>query len=295
VVTTQCAVKIRAEDGRYVSNVDISDFIGALPGGIDTRHFSSANASGSTSQAANIVEALEVGATALLMDEDTCASNFMIRDERMQALVTKDREPIIPFVDRVHGLFSQWGVSTLLVMGGSGDYIEVADTVIMLDEYRALDKTTEAQAVVAQISSSRQNEGSQPLGVVQNRIPYAQSIDPSKGRRPVSILARTRQRLQFGQVEVDLAALSQLVDISQTRAIGQILVLLRERLVSGAEQGLAAFLQEIMRQIEREGIDCLASRPVGYLAGPRGFEVAAALNRLRGVKLKQVENQPRSA
>jgi len=293
VVTTQCAVKIRAEDGRYVSNVNISDFIGRLPGGVDTQHFSSTNASGSTSQAANIVEAIEVGATALLMDEDTCASNFMIRDERMQALVAKDKEPIIPFVDRVQGLFKQRGVSTLLVMGGSGDYIEVVDTVLMMDEYRAVDRTADAREVMARIRSQRRNEGAHPLRVVQNRIPYAQSIDPSKGRRAVSIAARSRQRLQFGCTEIDLTALSQLVDISQTRAIGQILVRMREGLIAGQDQGLAAFLQEMMRRIERDGIDCLVSRPVGYLAAPRRFEVAAALNRLRGVKLRQLENQPR--
>ncbi len=295
VVTTQCAVKIRAEDGRYVNNVDISDFIGELPGGIDTHHFSSENASGSTSQAANIVEALEVGATCLLMDEDTCASNFMIRDERMQALVAKDKEPIIPFVDRVRELYQDWGVSTVLVMGGSGDYIEVADTVIMLDEYRILDRTAAGREVVARVPSRRQDEGAAPINSVQRRAPYPASIDPSKGRRSIRLATRAKHRLQFGQVEIDMSAQSQLVDISQTRTIGEVLIRLRDHLASGADVSLTEFLQQFMRDLEREGIDLVASRPVGYLATPRVFEIAAALNRLRGVKLKQLESRKRSA
>lgn len=52
--------------------------------GKDTTLFRTPDASGSTSQAANIQEALELGATALLLDEDVCATNFMIRDARMQ-------------------------------------------------------------------------------------------------------------------------------------------------------------------------------------------------------------------
>ena len=288
VVTTHCAVKIRAEDGRYVNNVDISDFIGELPGDIDTQHFSSDNASGSTSQAANIVEALEVGATCLLMDEDTCASNFMIRDERMQLLVAKDKEPIIPYVDRVRGLFRNWGVSTVLAMGGSGAYFEMADTVIMLDEYRVLDRTEDAHKVSVRIRNGRQDEGAAPISGIQLRLPYHDSIDPRRGRRQVRIATRSKQCMLFGAVEIDLSAQSQLVDISQTRAIGEILVLLKKRLAAGNEICLGDFLAEFTRELEREGIDLVAGRPVGYLATPRSFEIAAALNRLRGVKLKQL-------
>ncbi len=294
VVTTADAVKIRAEDGRYVNNVDISDFIGELPGGIDTRHFSSSNASGSTSQAANIVEALEVGSTCLLMDEDTCASNFMIRDERMQALVAKDKEPIIPLVDRVRGLFRNWGVSTVLVMGGSGDYVEVADNVIMLDEYRPRDRLAEAREVARRIRSGRVDEGVAPITRLPRRVPYHESIDPRKGRRQVKIATRSRTRMLFGQIEIDLAAQSQLVDISQTRTIGEILVLLKKRL-EDQELCLADLLELITRDLEREGLDLVVGRPVGYLAAPRSFEIAAALNRLRGVKFKQLAGRRESA
>jgi predicted ABC-class ATPase len=135
VVTNPHAVKIRAEDGRRVEKVDINAFISDLPYGKPTTAFSSEDASGSTSQAANIIEALEVGARALLLDEDTSATNFMVRDARMQALVHKENEPITPFLDRVRELYERFNVSTVLVMGGCGDYFDVADTVIMMRNY----------------------------------------------------------------------------------------------------------------------------------------------------------------
>jgi predicted ABC-class ATPase len=130
VVTHPAAMKIRAEDGRSIAGVDISPFINQLPQDRSTRQFSTTNASGSTSQAANIMEALEAGAQLLLVDEDTAATNFMIRDRRMQQLIAKDKEPITPFIDKVRQLYTDYGVSTILVMGGSGDYFDVADTVI---------------------------------------------------------------------------------------------------------------------------------------------------------------------
>ena len=119
--------------------MNISAFINNLPNNQDTRAFSTDNASGSTSQAANIIEALEAGTKLLLIDEDTSATNFMIRDSRMQKLVAKDKEPITPFIDRVSLLYDEYKVSTILVVGGSGDYFDVADLVIMMDEYVPID------------------------------------------------------------------------------------------------------------------------------------------------------------
>ncbi|HVY55125.1 MAG TPA: ABC-ATPase domain-containing protein, partial [Thermodesulfobacteriota bacterium] len=136
VVTNPNAVRIRAEDGRRIEKVDISPFISNLPFGKDTKSFSTEDAGGSTSQAANILESLEAGAHALLIDEDTSATNFMIRDHRMQELVSKDREPITPFIDMVRSLYTDQRVSTVLVMGGSGDYFDVADHVISMTEYK---------------------------------------------------------------------------------------------------------------------------------------------------------------
>ncbi|MCF6180126.1 MAG: ABC-ATPase domain-containing protein, partial [Geopsychrobacter sp.] len=137
VVTTEAAVKIRAEDHRAIREVNISPFIGTLPGNRSTVTFSTENASGSTSQAANIIEALECGADCLLIDEDTSATNFMIRDRRMQQLVSAEQEPIIPLLYRVRELYEKRGVSSIIVTGGSGDYLSVADRVIMMDNYCA--------------------------------------------------------------------------------------------------------------------------------------------------------------
>ncbi len=293
VVTVRGAVKVRAEDGRYVSNVDISPFIGELPGGVRTESFGTEDASGSTSQAAAIVEALECGATCLLMDEDTCASNFMLRDRRMQELVARDREPIVPFVDRVGPLWRERRVSTVLVMGGSGDYLEVADTVLMMDAYRPRDVTASARRVAARLPTGRADESPAPLGGPQRRVPRPGTIEPARGKRPVQVAARTRARLQFGRMEIDLGAVEQLVDVGQTRAIGEILVLLKRRLetdgAGGAEApALCDLLADVARLIDREGLDAVASRPGLWLAAPRVHEVAAALNRLRGVKFRQL-------
>ncbi|WP_036826075.1 ABC-ATPase domain-containing protein, partial [Photobacterium sanctipauli] len=149
IVADETASKIRAEDGRCVHNVDLTPYISNLPMGKDTSMFATQNASGSTSQASWLQESIEAGANALLIDEDTSASNFMIRDERMQALITKNDEPITPLVDRISLLRDQLNLSVLLVMGGSGDYLDVADTVIQMHNYQAIDVTAKAKEVVA--------------------------------------------------------------------------------------------------------------------------------------------------
>ncbi len=287
VVTQAGAVKIRAEEGRHVNGLDISAFVGPLPGGIDTRRFSSEDCSGATSQAAAIVEAIEAGATCLLMDEDTCATNFMIRDDRMQALVPRDREPITPFVDRVAGLYRDLGVSTVLVMGGSGDYFAVADTVVMMDGWTARDRTRDALRIAREIPGARRDEAAGPVPRPARRAVRPESLDPSRGHREVKLAARARHRLQFGAVDIDLEALSQLVDISQTRAIGEILVFLRRRAGEG-EFSVGDLLDHVCREMELGGLDAVAGRPVGYLATPRRYEIAGALNRLRGGKFRQL-------
>ena len=147
VATTPNAMKIRAADGRSITDVDISPFIGGLPGGADTTAFSTANASGSTSQAAAISEAVELGSPLLLIDEDTSATNLLIRDARMRSLVT--HEPITPLVDRARGL-AEAGISLIMVVGGSGDYLDVADRVLLMDEYLCHDATERARAIVAE-------------------------------------------------------------------------------------------------------------------------------------------------
>jgi predicted ABC-class ATPase len=284
VVTHEDAIKVRAEDGRSVWGVDISTFIEDLPGSVDTRRFTTRDASGSTSQASAIMEALESGASALLIDEDTAATNFMIRDRRMQALVPKEREPITPFIDRVRELFESNGVSSILVLGGSGDYLDVADTVIALNEFRPSDVTSRAREVAAALPTGRQVETPGPMAPPTPRRPLPGGLDPSRGRRSVSVKTRGRDTIVFGTEEIDLSAPSQLVSAAQTRAVAESLLLARNRFVDG-NRTLPQVLDGVMDAVSREGLDVLGRGRDGDLALFRRHELAAALNRLRSLAL----------
>ena len=280
VVTDPAAVKVRAEDGRSIAGVDISPFIGSLPQGKSTQNFSTPNASGSTSQAANMIEAIEAGATALLVDEDTSATNFMIRDRRMQALIAKDREPITPFVDKVRQLYTDYGISTVLVMGGSGDYFDVADTVIALDEFCPQDVTQRAQAIAAEYQTDRDREGGPCFGTLTPRIIQPDSIDPSQGRHSVKLRARDVDQLQIGTEAIDLSAVEQLVEPGQVRAIAAAIVY-AQRYHMTAKTPLAEAIAAVMADLEQYGLDCLTDWPMGDLVSFRGLELGAAINRLR--------------
>lgn len=283
VVTDPLAVKVRAEDGRSIAGVDISPFIGSLPQGKSTQRFSTPNASGSTSQAANIIEAIEAGARLLLVDEDTSATNFMIRDRRMQALITKDREPITPFIDKVRQLYTDYDISTVLVMGGSGDYFDVADTVIAMDEFMPQDVTAQAKAIAAEFRTERDREGGQAFGALTPRIIQPDSIDPSKGRHSVKLRARDVDQLQIGTEAIDLSAVEQLVESGQVRAIAAAIVY-AQRYHLGVKPSLTAAIAAVMADVAQYGLDCLTEWPSGDLVDFRGLELAAAINRLRTLR-----------
>jgi predicted ABC-class ATPase len=283
VVTDASAVKVRAEDGRSVAGVDLSLFIRELPGGRDTRRFSTADASGSTSQAAAMVEALEAGAGALLVDEDTAATNLMIRDRRMQALVPRESEPITPFIDRTRQLHRERGVSSVLVLGGSGDYLDVADTVVAMVDYLPMDVTEQAREVAGRFPTGRLVEAPATPPPPPDRVPQAASVDPSRGRKAVAIKVRGANTVLFGEEEIDLSAVEQIVSTTQTRAIGEALHLARERLMDG--RSIPAILDALMELLHTEGLDALGRGTEGDLALFRRFEFAAALNRLRGLEL----------
>jgi len=288
VATLSETVKIRAEDGRSVEKVDISPFIANLPYERDTVAFSTENASGSTSQVANIMESLETGAEVLLMDEDTCATNLMIRDERMQELVAKDREPITPYIDKARHLYAEYGVSTILVMGGVGDYFDVADTVIMLDNYYAHNVTGRAMEIKELQPSGRQPEGGGHFGAIKARSPRGESFNPSRGKKAVKIDAKGVKTILFGRLEIDLGGVEQLVDESQTRAIGDMLHHLSLHYFTG-DLSLRVALTRLMDDIDKGGLDILSPLKRGDYALPRIFEVAAAVNRMRSLKADQRE------
>ena len=294
VVTDPSAVTIRAEDGRSVAGVDISAFIGTLPQGQDTRAFSTPNASGSTSQAAGIVEALEAGATTLLIDEDTAATNFMIRDRRMQALIPKEGEPITPLVDRVRSLWETRGVSCVIVLGGSGDYLDVADTVVAMKEFRPADVTAEARRVASELPTGRKDEAPGPIEVFRARLPNPTSVDPRTKRGEEEIKVFQGQSLVFGTEPIALSAVAQLVARAQTLAVGRGLLLARTRFMDG-RRSVSEILDLVMQTIEDDGLDELDDRMVGDLAHFRPMELAAALNRLRTLEVRSTAVGPTGA
>ncbi|MBC3191992.1 ABC-ATPase domain-containing protein [Pseudonocardia sp. C8] len=273
VVARPGAVSVRAEDERAVQRVDVRAFVSGLPSGKPTEDFSTESASGSTSQAASTIEALESGADVLLIDEDTSATNVMIRDARMRELI--EAEPLVPFVDRVRPLHRGHGVSTVLVMGGSGDYLDRADTVILLQDYRVSDVTARAR----EIAGVAPEDGDAEFPAFGRRVFDPDSVDPEvRGRRKVT--ARGRGRLTFGGDDVDLSAVSQLADPSQTTGVGLALAHLA---LDGVT--LAEALDRLDADVARGGAAAIAHGSLADFAVPRRHEVAAALNRLRSARV----------
>lgn len=285
-VSLESSLKIRAEDGRSVAGVDIEPFINNLPFGAETRSFYSENASGSTSQAANIMEGLESGARLLLLDEDTSATNFMIRDGRMQHLVAKENEPITPFIDQVQEIFKSLGVSTILVLGGSGDYFDVADNVIMIKEYLPYEVTAKAQKVAAVYKNERQPEVKSPIRELKYRVPLKESFFLSpKGK----VKSRGIQSIIFDGEHIDLSYVEQLVDESQTRAIAEIFRILGQKQMIDNKTSLSELVDHILQKINEKGIDIISpyyGKHPGELALPRKQEICAAINRFRKLRVK---------
>ncbi len=279
VVAREDAVKIRAEDGRSVSGVDISAMIGELPGGRSTEDFSTPNASGSTSQAANIAEAVEAGTSLLLVDEDTSATNFMIRDERMRELVRS--EPISPFIDLVQPLYRSLGVSTVVVVGGVGDYLDVADRVILLEDYRPSDATPRAREVREMFPPRA------PLTPREVHPPRERTVDPTpidlrRGKRQAA-RGRGLQAIELGRERVDLSYLEQLAEAGQTEAVARII---GEWVDEGEIHGVRDLLAEALAPVAENGLDSLGSfrgHP-GEMSLPRAQELAAAINRIRPLR-----------
>jgi predicted ABC-class ATPase len=284
-VSAADAVTIRAEDGRSVRGVDLRPFIADLPLGRPTDRFDSDDASGSTSQAAAIVEALEAGAGALLVDEDTAATNFMIRDARMRSLIPAEQEPITPYLDRVRQLWGERGVSSVLVVGGAGDYLDVADTVIQMDAYRPRDVTARAREVAGELPlgpAAPRAPGIWPAAAP--RIPDPAGLDPRRGRRAERVRSVRTRAIEFGSEEIDVSLLFQLVDPAQARAIGDGLLELARGLCDG-RRSLPELLDALEERIEKDGLEAIAASGFGDRARPRRFELAAALNRLRSLCL----------
>lgn len=279
VVTVPSAMKVRSEDGRSVTGVDLRPFISSLPGARDTGAFSTGDASGSTSLAAAIIESVELATRTLLFDEDTCATNLLVRDARMQALV--ERETIVPLIDRVQQLHTQLGVSSVLVVGGSGDYLDVADTVITMDAYLPRDGTARAREVCRALPSSRTSPPRQETWTPQIRVAKPSSLAPQRqGRGHARVRALGVRDLQYGDETICLDGLEQLVDASQVRLLGSLLEWLSTQ---PSATPIAELAVAAVARAREQGLYGIRASP--ELAAVRPAEVAAAISRLRRLAL----------
>jgi predicted ABC-class ATPase len=279
IVTNLNAMKIRAEDGRCVHSLNLSNYINHLPMQRDTEDFTTQDASGSTSQAAWLQESIEAGVQGILIDEDTSATNFMIRDERMQALVSKGDEPITPLVDRIGQLRNELEVSTVIVMGGSGDYLDVADTVIQMHDYQAVDVTEKARQVVKQHPTERNNECESELSTFRPRSLNRAALQKILADGKFRVSAKGVDSLRFGKEFTDLSALEQLESSSEINAIGWLWFQLAQ--LPGWSNNPA---KEIQQMLEGDWSKNMPNQ--GDLAKPRTIDAMAALNRMRKSQFK---------
>ena len=281
VITDASAVKLRSEDSRSISNVDISLFIHDLPGKSDTTSFSTADASGSTSQAANVIEGIEAGTSLFLIDEDTSATNFMVRDELMQRVVADSEEPITPFISRVRDLYEKLGISSILVAGSSGSYFHVADTVIQMKEYVPYDITERAKTTAAEFPPFTASV--RPFAVPSfQRRPQPSKALTGSDRTKVKVMGR--ESILINKSLTDLRAVEQLTDSEQLNGLAALLLDAAERRMDGRKT-LVQVVDLLERQMDEKGLASLLApgRP-GDLARPRRQEIFECLDRCRELK-----------
>ena len=282
VITDESALKVRAEDGRAITSTDISLFINNLPNGKDTIKFNTENASGSTSQAANIIEAIESKSKVLLIDEDTSATNFMIRDDIMQQLVVKEKEPITPFIDVAKSLYKRLGISTILVAGSCGDFFDIADLVIQMDCYEPYEVTTKAKELSRGKISLRDDLD---ISIDFRRVLDKGSI--SEGPKGIKIKTLGKDGLSINKENIDLKSVEQIVDGEQINTIGMAIKFIEDK-YSGKNLTIEKIVDEIEKDITKNliGIDNIKGGN-GSLAMPRKQEILCAINRLRTLKIKK--------
>lgn len=285
IITDNSTMKVRAEDGRSIKNTDISLFIDNLPNGKDTVSFTTENASGSTSEAANIIEAIEAKSKVLLIDEDTSATNFMIRDDLMQKLVSKEKEPITPFIEIVKPLYNQKDISTILVIGSSGDYFDVADYVIQMDNYEVKDVTKEAKSLVRGEINKRIKEKNILIDIKLNRNLQKGTIESTyKG---VKIKTMGVSSININNENIDLRAVEQIVDNEQLNAIGSIMKWIEDNMMI-KNLSLEEAVNKAYDEINKTGLISIDKTKGGNgsMSLPRKQEVMATYNRYRNLKIK---------
>jgi predicted ABC-class ATPase len=271
--TDESGMKIRAEDGRSVCEEDISPFIRNLPNGKDTACFSTLDASGSTSQAANTVEAVWAGSRLLLIDEDTSATNFMIRDELMEQVIAAKKEPIVPFIKRVGQLYQEKGISTILVVGSCGAFFHVADKVIQMDRYLPKEITEEAKEAAKAFPLAMESETGK-MDFLDNRSVY---LPKAEERSKIKVMGT--DGFSFGKKQVDLRYLEQITDSEQMLAIAKALEYLSRR-YGGKKIKLSELVDDVESLLRQEGISGLCEgNVIPNMAMPRRMEIAGCINR----------------
>ena len=282
MITDDTAMKIRAEDGRSIRKTDISMFINDLPNGKDTVGFCTEDASGSTSQAANVVESIEAGASLLLIDEDTSATNFMIRDELMQRVIHRDMEPITPFIERIRELYDDYGISTVIVAGSSGAYFHIADSIIQMDRYVPKDITEYAkkEAEAFPVISVPEEPAAQP--------DFRRCFRPGqafKGNDRIKMKTMGREAVMINKETIDLRYVEQLTDSEQVTALGYCIRYAQKHILDGRKD-LCRAVEELEAVIRKGTLSalCESSSSISCMAMPRRQEIFACFNRYRGLK-----------
>lgn len=287
VITDASAFKLRAEDGRSVTGVDISPFIKNLPNRKDTVHFSTEDASGSTSQAANLMEALESGSSLILIDEDTSATNFMVRDRLMAQVITPGEEPITPFISRVRGMYEDLGVSSVIVAGSSGAFFHMADTIIQMKEYVPIDITQKAKEAAA----ACEDMGAEDADDARKFPPFNRKRCPGpdmalRKEDRIKMKAMGTSEISICKENVELRYLEQLKDQEQSMALAYLLKYAQLKMMDGRKdlRQIGDLLEE---QLDGSGLESLFERGdvSSQLARPRKQEILACINRYRKLKI----------
>lgn len=284
VISEESGMKIRAEDGRGVKNADISMFINNLPNGKDTKHFQTEDASGSTSQAANVVEAMEAGSRVFFIDEDTSATNFMVRDELMQRVVHRDVEPITPFVERVRELYEQYGISTVLVAGSSGSYFHKADCVIQMNRYEPVEITAQAKEAAKEFPLPQGDVPPMASPGFDRIIPIDKKF---RSENRIKTKTMGMDGISINRENIDLRYLEQLADTEQLNALALLMKDIRGQRADG-RQDLAELITAVEKELEENGFTKIhgGSYLPGNLAMPRRQEIFGCVNRWRELRYK---------
>ena len=284
VITDESALKVRAEDSRCVTKTDISLFINNLPNGKDTVEFFTENASWSTSQSANIIEGIESNTKVFLIDEDTSATNFMMRDDLMQKLVSNDKEPITPFIEIVRSLYEQKGISTIIVIGSCGDFFDVADCVIQMDNYDTKDVTKQAKVLSSGNIIKKIKGKNLKINIAFNRVIKVGNIEV--GEKGIKIKTSGLDTISINKEEINLRSVEQIVDNEQLNAIGSIMKWAEANIMNKG-LSLDEMVDNIICEINKNGLISIdgVKGGSGSLAIPRKQEIMASYNRYRKLKI----------